>query len=224
MAWTAADIPDQSGRTALVTGANGGLGQETARELARKGAHVVIAARNQEKAAAAEADIRAELPDASLEVIELDLGSLDSVRAAAEATLAKHETLDLLDQQRRADGDARGPDRRRLRDAARRQPPRPLGADREADAGRPPGAGAARRHRNQHRPPHGPRHQPVEPAPRGQVRAVEVLRAVEARQLPLRPRPAEGVRAGRRQRAEPDRPPGPLEHRPAGTDDAGERG
>ena len=88
--------PTQSGRVAVVTGANGGLGQETARELARKGAHVVIAARNQEKAAAAEADIRAELPDASLEVIELDLGSLASVRAAADQILATHDSLDLL--------------------------------------------------------------------------------------------------------------------------------
>jgi NAD(P)-dependent dehydrogenase (short-subunit alcohol dehydrogenase family) len=96
MSWTAADIPDQSGRVAVITGANGGLGQESARELARKGAHVVMAARNQEKAAAAEADIRAELPDASLEVIELDLGSLDSVRAAAAKILADHGTIDLL--------------------------------------------------------------------------------------------------------------------------------
>jgi len=96
MSWTAADIPDQSGRVAVVTGANGGLGQETARELARKGAHVVIAARNQDKAAAAEANIRAELPDASLSVIELDLGSLASVRAAAEQILSTHDSLDLL--------------------------------------------------------------------------------------------------------------------------------
>ena len=58
MSWTAADIPDQTGRTAVVTGANGGLGLETARALAAAGAHVVMAARNQEKAAAAVADIR----------------------------------------------------------------------------------------------------------------------------------------------------------------------
>ena len=96
MTWTASDIPDQSGRTALVTGANGGLGMETARELARKGAHVVMAARDQEKAAAAEADIRSELPDASLEIVPLDLGSLASVREAAEKVLATHERIDLL--------------------------------------------------------------------------------------------------------------------------------
>ena len=59
VSWSAADIPDQRGRTAVVTGANGGLGLETARQLAAKGAHVVMAVRNQEKAAAAVEEIRA---------------------------------------------------------------------------------------------------------------------------------------------------------------------
>ena len=63
MAWTAADIPDLDGRTAVVTGANGGLGLETALALAGKGAHVVMAVRNQAKAADAEARIRATHPD-----------------------------------------------------------------------------------------------------------------------------------------------------------------
>ena len=58
MSWTAADIPDQAGRTAVVTGANGGLGLETARGLAAAGAHVVMAARNQDKATEAVAEIR----------------------------------------------------------------------------------------------------------------------------------------------------------------------
>jgi len=96
MSWTAADIPDQTGRTAVVTGANGGLGLETARALAAAGAHVVMAARNQEKAAGAVEDIRRSAPAASLEVVELDLGSLASVRRAAEQTLATHERIDLL--------------------------------------------------------------------------------------------------------------------------------
>ena len=87
MAWTTADIPDQSGRTAVVTGANGGLGLETARALAGGGAHVVMAARNQEKAAQAVDDIRGAAPDASLEVVALDLGSQASVREAAEQIL-----------------------------------------------------------------------------------------------------------------------------------------
>jgi NAD(P)-dependent dehydrogenase (short-subunit alcohol dehydrogenase family) len=96
VSWTVADIPDQSGRVAVVTGANGGLGLETARALASAGAHVVIASRNQEKAARAEADVRSGLPDASLEVVPLDLGSLASVREASERIVAAHETVDLL--------------------------------------------------------------------------------------------------------------------------------
>ena len=96
MSWTAADIPDQAGRVAVVTGANGGLGLETARALATAGAHVVIAARNQEKATHALADIRAGVPDASLEVVALDLSSQASVREAAEQILAKHEQIGIL--------------------------------------------------------------------------------------------------------------------------------
>ncbi|HKB49845.1 MAG TPA: oxidoreductase [Solirubrobacterales bacterium] len=96
MSWGAADIPDQTGRTAVVTGANGGLGLETARALAAAGAKVVMAARNQDKAAQAEAEIRRGAPDASLEIVELDLGSLASVREAAGQILASHETIDIL--------------------------------------------------------------------------------------------------------------------------------
>jgi len=96
VSWTAADIPDLTGRVAVVTGANGGLGLETARALAGAGAHVVMAARNQEKAARALADIRGGLPDASLEVVELDLSSQASVREAAEQILAGHEQVDIL--------------------------------------------------------------------------------------------------------------------------------
>jgi NAD(P)-dependent dehydrogenase (short-subunit alcohol dehydrogenase family) len=96
MSWSAADIPDQSGRVAVVTGANGGLGLETVRELARQGAHVVMAVRDQEKARHAVTDIRKSLPDAALEIVSLDLGSQASVRAAAEAILSEHERVDLL--------------------------------------------------------------------------------------------------------------------------------
>jgi NAD(P)-dependent dehydrogenase (short-subunit alcohol dehydrogenase family) len=96
MSWNAADIPGQQGRTAVVTGANGGLGLETARQLAAKGAHVVMAVRNQEKAAAALEEIRATAPDASLELVALDLASQVSVRAAAGQILAAHVSIDLL--------------------------------------------------------------------------------------------------------------------------------
>lgn len=96
MSWTAADIPDQTGRVAVLTGANSGLGLETARELARKGARVVMAARNLEKAAAAEQDILAEIPDATLEVRQLDLGSLDSVKTFASDVVNAHDRIDIL--------------------------------------------------------------------------------------------------------------------------------
>ena len=96
MAWSAADIPDQHGRIAVVTGANGGLGLETARQLAAKGAHVVMAVRNQEKAAAAVDAIRASVPDAALELVALDLASQASVRAAAGQIVAEHKSIDLL--------------------------------------------------------------------------------------------------------------------------------
>ncbi|HMC49624.1 MAG TPA: oxidoreductase [Solirubrobacterales bacterium] len=96
MSWGTADIPDQRGRVAVVTGANGGLGLSTARALAAAGADVVIAARNQERAAEAMNRIRDGVPDARLTLVELDLGSLDSVQAAAGQVLATRETIDLL--------------------------------------------------------------------------------------------------------------------------------
>lgn len=96
MSWSVADIPDLSGHTAVVTGANGGLGLETARALAGAGAEVVMAARDQERAAQAEARIRAEAPEARLTIVPLDLGSLASVESAAEQILAACDSLDLL--------------------------------------------------------------------------------------------------------------------------------
>ena len=96
MGWTTTDIPDLHGRTAVVTGANGGLGFETARELARKGAHIVMAVRSLDKAALARDDIAREIPDASLELVHLDLASLASVRAAATAILEDHRVIDIL--------------------------------------------------------------------------------------------------------------------------------
>ena len=96
MAWTATDIPDLTGRIAVVTGANGGLGLETTRELASAGAHVVMAARNQEKAQAARDEIIAANPDASLEIVELDLSSLEQTKAAAKAIADQHPVIDIL--------------------------------------------------------------------------------------------------------------------------------
>jgi NAD(P)-dependent dehydrogenase (short-subunit alcohol dehydrogenase family) len=94
--WTADRIPDQGGRLVVVTGANSGLGQVTARELARAGARVVLACRNVQKGEAARQAIETAVPGAQLELEELDLASLDSVRAFAERFRAAHEGLDLL--------------------------------------------------------------------------------------------------------------------------------
>ena len=96
MTWTASDIPDLNGTTAVVTGANGGLGLESARALAGAGAHVVMAVRNQEKAATAYDDIIADHPDASLEIVELDLASQASTKAAAATIAAAHPRIDIL--------------------------------------------------------------------------------------------------------------------------------
>jgi NAD(P)-dependent dehydrogenase (short-subunit alcohol dehydrogenase family) len=94
--WTTADIPDQSGRTAIVTGANSGLGLATARELARAGAHVVMACRNLEKGEEARRAIAAAAPGAEVELEQLDLSSLDSVRSFAATYSQGHDGLDLL--------------------------------------------------------------------------------------------------------------------------------
>ncbi len=96
MAWTEHDIPDLTGTVAVVTGANGGLGLATALALAGAGADVVMAARDQDKAATAEGIILGHRPDASLEVVALDLGDLSSVRAAADSILAARPTVDIL--------------------------------------------------------------------------------------------------------------------------------
>jgi NAD(P)-dependent dehydrogenase (short-subunit alcohol dehydrogenase family) len=94
--WTSDDVPGQQSRVAVVTGANTGLGFETAQVLAERGASVVLAVRNLEKGKEAAARIGAAAPGASVSVQELDLASLDSVRAAASELRAAHPSIDLL--------------------------------------------------------------------------------------------------------------------------------
>lgn len=94
--WTEADVPDQQGRVALITGANSGLGFENAWMLAQKGATVVMACRNPSKAEAARAAVVAKAPGATVELLALDLADLGSVRAAAARFRAKFSSLDLL--------------------------------------------------------------------------------------------------------------------------------
>ena len=94
--WTAADVPDQSGRVAVVTGASGGVGLETAAVLAAHGAEVVLACRDLDKAARAAERIRAGTPGGRVRVVRVDLASLASVREAAGEILATWPRLDLL--------------------------------------------------------------------------------------------------------------------------------
>ena len=94
--WREPDVPGQAGRTAVVTGANSGIGFETARVLAERGAAVVLACRDPGKASDAAARIAGAAPRASLSVVRLDLASLASVREAAEELRAGHDRLDLV--------------------------------------------------------------------------------------------------------------------------------
>lgn len=94
--WGTADVPDRSGTVAVVTGASSGIGLHLAEELARRGAHVVLAVRDPERGAAAVARVREGVPGAVLSVQELDLADLASVRAGAKELGARFSRLDLL--------------------------------------------------------------------------------------------------------------------------------
>ena len=92
--WSLTDIPDQSDKIVVVTGANSGIGYVTARELGRRGAHVVLACRDPERGKNALDRMRAEVPDARLELRQVDLASLASIREFAAGW--DHDRLDLL--------------------------------------------------------------------------------------------------------------------------------
>ncbi|MDT5287168.1 MAG: hypothetical protein QOF88_2057 [Mycobacterium sp.] len=94
--WTAADVPDQTGRVAIVTGSNTGLGYDTAQALAAHGAKVVLAVRDTDKGNAAAARIVGTSPTADVAVQPLDLGSLQSIRTSAEELKAAYPRIDLL--------------------------------------------------------------------------------------------------------------------------------
>jgi retinol dehydrogenase-12 len=89
-------VPAPDRKTAVVTGANSGIGLETARGLAREGFHVVLLCRNAERAAAAKSDIDASVPGASTEVVLCDLSDMDSVRTAAKTITERLDRLDVL--------------------------------------------------------------------------------------------------------------------------------
>ncbi|MFD9330946.1 oxidoreductase [Streptomyces sp. NPDC060065] len=94
--WNASDIPDQSGRTAVVTGANSGIGYVTARELARKGAQVILACRSEARGNEAGDRLVSEVPGAHVEFVRLDLGDLESVREFVATYEHAYDRLDLL--------------------------------------------------------------------------------------------------------------------------------
>ncbi len=94
--WTVDNIPDLTGKVVIVTGANSGIGFETAKEFARKGAQTILACRSMDKAQVALDQIRAEIPNAPTEIMQLDLASLDSIHQFTAAFLAKYDRLDLL--------------------------------------------------------------------------------------------------------------------------------
>ncbi len=94
--WTAADIPDQTGRVAVVTGANSGLGYETAKVLAGKGAEVILAVRRPDSGRQAQNNIQRAHPDSKVLVMDLDLAGLSSVKAFAESFRERYKRLDLL--------------------------------------------------------------------------------------------------------------------------------
>jgi NAD(P)-dependent dehydrogenase (short-subunit alcohol dehydrogenase family) len=94
--WTESEVPSQTGRTVVITGASSGLGLETARVFARHGAEVVLACRNAPKAADVRRRILAETPSASLQIVALDLASQASVRRAAAHLASAYPRIDLL--------------------------------------------------------------------------------------------------------------------------------
>lgn len=94
--WTTNDIPDQRGRIAVITGANSGIGFETAKTLAQRHATVVLACRDSERAHQAAQRIRDEVSEAAVEVVRLDLNSLAAVRDAADEIRDRFDHIDLL--------------------------------------------------------------------------------------------------------------------------------
>ena len=94
--WTTKKIPDLTGKVIIVTGANSGLGYEDAKAFARKGAKIILACRNMDKANKALSKIQAKIPEAQAEIIQLDLGSIDSIKKFVAEFKGKHDRLDIL--------------------------------------------------------------------------------------------------------------------------------
>jgi NAD(P)-dependent dehydrogenase (short-subunit alcohol dehydrogenase family) len=96
MTWTPDDIPDLTGRRAVITGVTGGLGLATAIELARHGAELVVTARDTDKATGAVEQITAAVPEAFIDIVSLDLADLTDVRRAADEVATTYDRIDIL--------------------------------------------------------------------------------------------------------------------------------
>ncbi|MEM7336089.1 MAG: SDR family NAD(P)-dependent oxidoreductase, partial [Chloroflexota bacterium] len=94
--WTQNDMPDLTGKVVVITGANSGLGLESTKMMAAKGATIVMACRNVSKAEKAKAEVLKSVPNANLDLMALDNSDLASVRAFADAFKAKYDRLDIL--------------------------------------------------------------------------------------------------------------------------------
>ena len=94
--WTTEQIPELNGKVIIVTGANSGIGYEAAKEFARKGANTILACRSMDKAQTALDQIRQEIPRAQVEIMQLDLANLASVREFVEAFKSRYDRLDIL--------------------------------------------------------------------------------------------------------------------------------
>ena len=181
--WTTADIPDQTGRTAVITGANTGLGYETAAALAAKGAHVVLAVRNLDKGKDAADRIAAATPVPSV----ARAGTRPDVAGARSAPpptscASRHDRIDLLINNAGVMFTPKAHHQGRLRTAVRHQPSGPLRADRPAARPGAGGAGLAGGDRQQHRPPLRAAHPLRRSAVGAQLQPGRRLRAVQAGQ------------------------------------------
>ena len=211
-------MPDLSGKTFIVTGANSGIGYEASRALAAKGATVVLACRNLEKGQAAIDAIRAQTPGAKLVLERLDLGDLDTVRAFAAKFLKEHGKLDVLINNAGHHGHPADDDEGRLRDPDRHQSPGALRADgAPARAARRERA-VARRHGQQHGAHDGKVRRPrrERPAPADRVHEVGRVRPEQAREPALRLRAAAAPRGVASRGAQRRLPPGLRGDEPAG--------
>ncbi len=94
--WNTHEIPDLQGKIIIITGATSGLGKEATKILAQKNATVIMAVRNTKKAETVVQEMRKQQPSAQMEILEMDLSSLESVKSFAKSVLSKYKRLDVL--------------------------------------------------------------------------------------------------------------------------------